>query len=99
MHGLQVEDGLPDRRGHPVRVAEYVASDGHKVDVRIEIGPSNVPTDEVRNWPKVCRQDKVSIHVTDGAKFRQTLQYGTDEHYTLYNLIRVTVAALGRAPR
>lgn len=61
--------------------------DGTKADVRIEIDPSNVPT-ENGIPPQVCRQDKVSIHIAEGAKFRQTLQYGTDEHYVMYNLMR-----------
>jgi hypothetical protein len=63
-------------------------ADGTSVDVRIEIDPSNVPTDDDGTRPKVCRQETVTIHVTDGAKFRQSLQYGTEEHYALYNLMR-----------
>lgn len=62
--------------------------DGTSVDTRVEIDPSNLPTETDGKKPQVCRQDKVRIHVTDGAKYRQTLQYGTDEHYTLYNLMR-----------
>jgi hypothetical protein len=62
--------------------------DGTTVDVRIEIDPSNVPTDDNGVRPQVCRQETVSIHVTDNAKFRQSLQYGTEEHYALYNLMR-----------
>jgi hypothetical protein len=63
-------------------------ADGTTVDARIEIDPSNVPTDENGVHPQVCRQETVSIHVTDDAKFRQSLQYGTEEHYSLYNLMR-----------
>jgi hypothetical protein len=63
-------------------------ADGTTVDVRIEIDPSNVSTDDNGVRPQVCRQETVSIHVTDNAKFRQNLQYGTEEHYALYNLMR-----------
>ena len=63
-------------------------ADGTTVDVRIEIDPSNVPTDENGIRPQVCRQETVSIHVTEDAKFRQSLQYGTEEHHALYNLMR-----------
>jgi hypothetical protein len=63
-------------------------ADGTTVDVRIEIDPSNVPTDDNGVRPQVCRQETVTIRVTDNAKFRQSLQYGTEEHYALYNLMR-----------
>ncbi|TYP87134.1 hypothetical protein [Blastococcus xanthinilyticus] len=63
-------------------------ADQTTVDARIEIDPSNVPTDDNGVRPQVCRQETVSIHVTDDAKFRQSLQYGTEEHYSLYNLMR-----------
>lgn len=62
--------------------------DGTKVDVRIEIRPPRSLTDEHGNIPKICRQETVTIHEHDHAKFRQELQYGSEEHYKLFNLMR-----------
>jgi hypothetical protein len=61
---------------------------GDVVDARIEINPVNVPVSTDGRPPQICRQTSVSIHVTDNAKYRQTLQYGTDEHYSVFNLLR-----------
>lgn len=38
--------------------------------------------------PTVCRQEAVSVSPTDGAKFRQTIPFGTPEHTNTYNVLR-----------
>jgi hypothetical protein len=46
------------------------------------------PADIAGNKPPVCRQETVSVGPLDGAKFRQPLPYGSDEHSDLFNTLR-----------
>jgi hypothetical protein len=38
--------------------------------------------------PQVCRQETIALTPLDGAKFRQPLPWGSDEHSDLYNALR-----------
>ena len=38
--------------------------------------------------PTICRVQAVTMKPTDGAKFRQAIPFGTDEHIDLYNRLR-----------
>jgi len=60
--------------------------DGAVVDVRRVIDHHKVLTDG--QPPKVCQQESITITPTDGAKFRQSLQFGTEEHTATYHRLR-----------
>lgn len=60
--------------------------DGALVDVRRTIDHRKVTTDGHK--PKVCDQQTVTVSIEDGAKYRQTLQFGTKEHTLVYNRLR-----------
>lgn len=59
---------------------------GHVTDARLRILP---PADISGNhMPGVCKQQSVTVDALYGAKSRQPLQYGSDEHTDLYNTVR-----------
>jgi hypothetical protein len=61
-------------------------ANGHVTDARPRIvPPADIAGD---NMPRVCRQESVTVSPLDGAKFRQSLPYGSDEHADLFNTLR-----------
>jgi hypothetical protein len=40
------------------------------------------------NKPRVCGQESIAVSPADGAKFRQSLPYGSDQHADLFNTLR-----------
>lgn len=60
--------------------------DGAVVDVRRVIDHRKVLTDGTA--PAVCQQESITITPRDGAKFRQTLQYGSEEQTAVYHRLR-----------
>ncbi|MFC7497077.1 MULTISPECIES: hypothetical protein [unclassified Nocardioides] len=60
--------------------------DGAVVDVRRKIKHKKVLTNGVA--PKVCQQEAISLAPADGAKFRQSMTYGSDEHTAVYHRLR-----------
>lgn len=60
--------------------------DGRVLDLRPVIDHKKVLTRG--QAPTVCRQEAVSVSITDGAKFRQTIPFGTPEHTNTYNVLR-----------
>jgi hypothetical protein len=60
--------------------------DGRVLDLRPTIDHTKVLTRG--QAPTVCRQEAVSVSLTDGAKFRQTIPFGTPEHTNTYNVLR-----------
>ena len=60
--------------------------DGSKADTRPEIVPAGDTFSHGR--PQVCLSESVSVKREDGAKYRQTLPFGTDEHHTVYASLR-----------
>lgn len=61
-------------------------SDGAKIDVRREINHKKVVTKGA--IPHVCNAETVTVAIEDGAKFRQTLPFGSPEHTDRYNRLR-----------
>ncbi len=59
---------------------------GVEADLRRTIKHLPVLTNDVA--PTVCQQQAVTVEATDGAKYRQRLQYGTEEHTSLYHRLR-----------
>ncbi|PWW21750.1 hypothetical protein JD79_00888 [Geodermatophilus normandii] len=60
-------------------------ADGHVTDARPRILPlSDI---SVANKPRVCDQELVAVSPVDGAKFRQSLPYGSDQHADLFNTL------------
>lgn len=60
--------------------------DGAVVDVRRVIDHRKVLTDSTA--PTVCQQESITITPRDGAKFRQTVQYGSEEQTAVYHRLR-----------
>lgn len=61
-------------------------SDGTVVDVRRKIDHRKVLTNGIA--PKVCQHQTVTVTIEDGAKFRQSLPYGSPRQVALYNRLR-----------
>jgi hypothetical protein len=59
---------------------------GHVTDARLRILPP--PDISGDSMPRVCSQQSVTVDASYGAKSRQPLQYGSDEHTDLYNTLR-----------
>jgi hypothetical protein len=68
-------------QARPIRQAN-----GHVTDARLRIlSPADISGD---NKPRVCGQESIAVSPLDGAKFRQSLPYGSDEHADLFNTLR-----------
>lgn len=65
----------------PIRQA-----DGTRVDLRRKIDHKKVITNG--KAPKVCQQETVTVTIEDGAKYRQSLPFGSPEQINLYNRLR-----------
>lgn len=72
----------PDsEKPRPIRQAN-----GHVTDARLRILPlTDISGD---NKPRVCGQNSIAVSPLDGAKTRQSLPYGSDQHADLYNTLR-----------
>jgi hypothetical protein len=65
----------------PIRQAN-----GHVTDARLRILPlADISGD---NKPRVCGQESIAVSPLDGAKFRQSLPYGSDQHADMFNTLR-----------
>lgn len=60
--------------------------DGTRVDLRRIIDHTKVLTNGQR--PQVCLQETVTVTIEDGAKYRQSLPFGSPEQISLYNRLR-----------
>ncbi len=60
--------------------------DGNLADNRPPIDLSKTTLRE--HPPTICRVQAVTMKPTDGAKFRQAIPFGTDEHIDVYNRLR-----------
>ena len=65
----------------PIRQAN-----GHVTDARLRILPLTDISGE--NKPRVCDQKSIAVSPLDGAKTRQSLPYGSDEHADMFNTLR-----------
>lgn len=61
-------------------------ANGVVVDLRRTMNHLPVLTNDIA--PKVCQQQAVTVKPTDGAKYRQNLPYGSEEHTALYHRLR-----------
>lgn len=59
---------------------------GMKHDLRRQI--NHLPVLTNGQPPAVCQQETVTVTIEDGAKYRQTLPFGSDDHATIYNRLR-----------
>jgi hypothetical protein len=73
----------PDsEKPRPTRQANH----RHVTDARLRIlPPADISGD---NKPRVCGQGSIAVSPLDGAKVRQSLPYGSDQHTDLYNTLR-----------
>jgi hypothetical protein len=62
--------------------------DGKAVPVRLGLPRVGRPP---KRPPKICTTTRVTIDKTVGAKYRQELQYGTDEQHGIYTVLRNTI--------
>lgn len=69
------------QKERPIRQA-----DGTRMDLRRTIDHRKVLTNG--KPPKVCQQETVTVTIEDGAKFRQTLPFGSPEQVNIYNRLR-----------
>lgn len=56
-----------------------------QADLRPRISPDN---ELIAAPPMVCRQQTITIKATEGAKYRQELPFGSEEHTTIYYSLR-----------
>ncbi len=60
--------------------------DGAVVDLRRHINHRKVLTDG--HAPKVCSQESITLTEDDGAKYRQSRMFGSDDHTSIYYRLR-----------